>query len=122
VHDRESGQTTRVSGDSHGGQANDWCEYPEVSADSYGVDTGGFLLAGFRSANLPTAWGGTLLVRPALVSGLLLPAAGLSLRAPIPCDDVLCGLALFAQLVEVDRGASRGVSFTPGLELNLGVQ
>jgi len=61
-------------------------------------------------------------VRPAFVSNVVVPPAGLSISAPIPCDDSLCGLTLYVQVVEMDPGASRGVSFTPGLELRLGVQ
>jgi hypothetical protein len=50
-----------------------------------------------------------------------IPAAGLSVPGPIPKGDASwCGLAVFLQVMEVDAGASKGVSFTPGLELDLG--
>jgi hypothetical protein len=97
------------------------CMTVSVFADnSSGVDTSGVLVVGFSGADLATAWGGTILVSPALVTGVLVPANGFSASAPIPCDDSLCGFALFVQLVEMDPGASRGISFTPGLELRLG--
>jgi hypothetical protein len=33
---------------------------------------------------------------------------------------MLCGLSIYLQALEIDAGASRGVSFTPGLQLVLG--
>ncbi|MEW6742880.1 MAG: FG-GAP repeat protein [Planctomycetota bacterium] len=67
-----------------------------------------------------TALGGTLLVDPSVALPLELPATGLTLSPSIPDDPDLCGLAFFLQALEHDPGASRGVSFTRGLELTVG--
>lgn len=99
------------------------CVTLEVFADnSSGVATSGVFLAGDRSVNRWTPWGGTVLVLPAVVMSVLVPADGLSITSTVPCDDALCGMKVFAQVLEMDPGASRGVSFTPGLELRLGVE
>ena len=50
-----------------------------------------------------------------------LPPAGLSVTVTIPCDLTLCGLSVNMQVLELDAGASKGVSFTPGLNLVLGM-
>jgi hypothetical protein len=64
---------------------------------------------------------GVLLGCPASVDGLAGPdpASGLMVPADLPCDSALCGAKLDLQAVETDAGASRGVSFTRGLELTL---
>ncbi|MFO0983482.1 MAG: calcium-binding protein [Planctomycetota bacterium] len=93
-----------------------------LAENSAGADTTGVLFGGFTNADIVTAWNGTVLVLPALITPVLVPFAGLSITTTIPCDDSLCGLTLFVQVVETDVGASHGVSFTPGLELRLGVQ
>jgi len=46
VHDRQSGETTRVSVASDGTQANDWSEYPTISAD------GRYVAFGSSASNL----------------------------------------------------------------------
>lgn len=99
------------------------CTTLGIAADnSSGVTTAGELFAGFQSAQLATEWGGTLLLLPALSAPVTIPAMGLSLSALIPCDNNLCGVEFSLQVLQFDAGASRGVSFTPGLELRLGVQ
>jgi Tol biopolymer transport system component len=92
----------------------------EVS-NSLGQPTSGLLLAGLARAELPTAWNGTLWLIPLLAVPLDLPSGGVSVPAPIPCDPTLCGLVIDLQVIEFDAGASRGISFTPALELSLGV-
>ena len=57
---------------------------------------------------------------PLSVAPLLLPGAGLSMPATIPGDVELACLAVLLQVLESDSGASNGVSFTPGLQLDLG--
>ena len=49
-----------------------------------------------------------------------LPAGGTSIAGKIPIDHNLCGFTIDLQAIEVDAGAAKGVSFTPGLELLLG--
>ncbi|MFO0982905.1 MAG: calcium-binding protein [Planctomycetota bacterium] len=90
------------------------------ASNSLGLETSGVLLTGFSNATLGTPWGGVVLLVPALVMALRVPAAGLDVVATLPCDDSLCGLIVFTQLVEMDPGAVHGISFTPGLELRLG--
>ncbi|MFO0980863.1 MAG: calcium-binding protein [Planctomycetota bacterium] len=97
------------------------CAPLEVFADnSSGVATTVVFLAGDHSVHRWTPWGGTVLVLPALAVSLQAPADGLSITSTIPCDGALCGMSVFAQVLELDPGASRGISFTPGLELRLG--
>jgi len=45
---------------------------------------------------------------------------GLSMPVAVLCDSQFAGLAIYLQVLEVDPGASQGVSFTPGLQLVLG--
>lgn len=98
------------------------CGTIEVFAgNSMGSNGSALLLVGFSAANQETPWDGSLLVVPSLTISLPIPATGLSIASTIPCDDSLCGLALFVQVVEMDPGASRGISFTPGLQLRLGI-
>ncbi|MEW6746761.1 MAG: hypothetical protein AB1486_28805, partial [Planctomycetota bacterium] len=64
--------------------------------------------------------GGTLLVIPEVIVGISIPAPLLALPAPIPYDCAFSGLSIYLQVLELDPGASQGVSFTPGLKLVLG--
>jgi len=47
--------------------------------------------------------------------------AGLTLTATIPNDPGLLGVPFFMQAIENDAGASKGVSFTAGLEIDFGI-
>jgi hypothetical protein len=84
---------------------------------SSGATTSAAIIVGFSPASIPTAVGGTLLVVPSYVVPSTLPVGGASLPYPVLCGDEFCGLALYLQVLEVDPGASQGVSFTEGLEL-----
>ncbi|MEW6745778.1 MAG: hypothetical protein AB1486_23765 [Planctomycetota bacterium] len=88
--------------------------------NSLGANTAGYLVMGLSAASLPTGVGGTLLVLPGWIFGIGIPAAGLSFGDTVPDDPALCGLALYLQVLERDRGASHGFSFTPGLKLVFG--
>ena len=88
--------------------------------NSNGAATLGVLLAGTKSANLPTGKGGTLLVAWNLLVPIAIAPSGYSLSAAIPNDPALCGVSGFLQAIEVDAGAQYGLSFTQGLELDLG--
>jgi hypothetical protein len=88
--------------------------------NSLGANTTGFLAIGLTQASLSTGFGGTLLLLPMSIVTIAIPAAGLSVPGLIPNDTSLCGIAVFLQVMEIDAGASKGVSFTPGLELDLG--
>jgi Tol biopolymer transport system component len=89
-------------------------------ANSYGRFTVGLLFVGFQQTDLHSTWGGDLLVVPVFTLVVALPASGVSLTSDIPDDDRLCGFTSDLQAIEVDPGAAKGVSFTPGLELVMG--
>jgi hypothetical protein len=91
-------------------------------SDSTGVGTSALLMIGLSRANVPTLKDGTLLVAPFLFIPLSLPPAGVGLNGTLPSwDPNLCGVAVDLQAIELDAGASKGLSFTDGLELVLGI-
>jgi hypothetical protein len=59
-------------------------------------------------------------VQPTWVLPIPIPAVGLQLSTDLPLDFRLDGLILDVQAAEVDGGAVRGISSTPGLGLELG--
>src|SRR5262249_7562287 len=83
------------------------------------VSTTGIVLLGSSAANLPTPFGGTVLVLPQMVRMLAIPADPYlgKLEGQLPKDPAYAGLQLDMQVIEIDPAASRGYSFTPGLEL-----
>jgi hypothetical protein len=89
-------------------------------ANSYGAQTAGLLFVGFQRTSLHSNWGGDLLVVPALVIPIGLAIGGDSFSGTIPLDVSLCGTTVYAQAIEADPGAAKGVSFTAGLELVIG--
>jgi hypothetical protein len=94
-------------------------------ANSRGVDTIALLLIGARPCDVPTDYGGHVLVVPVVSSTLTftipVPAAGLTKPFSLPCSSTLCGHSIYLQALEVDPGASQGFSFTRGLRLLLGL-
>jgi hypothetical protein len=88
--------------------------------NSAGVKTAGLLVLGFSEASIKTGKGGTLLVTPFDFIPLSLPAGGLTLSGKVPDDPSLYGLDLYLQALELDGGASKGISFTRGLDLFFG--
>jgi Tol biopolymer transport system component len=88
--------------------------------DSSGAATSGLLFVGFQRTSLHSGFGGDLLVLPALVVPIAIPATGATFDGTLPHDDRLCGAAVDLQALEADPGAAKGVSFTAGLELLLG--
>ncbi|MEW6744607.1 MAG: hypothetical protein AB1486_17770 [Planctomycetota bacterium] len=92
----------------------------EIS-NSLGAPTTAFLLLGLEPTSLPTQFGGTMLVLPKWVLSLfLLPTGSTVLPGQIPCEPGFAGLRLYLQILELDPGASHGISFTLGLELVFG--
>jgi hypothetical protein len=89
-------------------------------SNSLGANTPGLVLIGVAQAELVTGKGGTLLVAPLLFVPLLIHAAGEGLSGTLPSDPALCGVAVDLQALELDAGASKGMSFTAGLKLLLG--
>lgn len=89
--------------------------------NSLGATTPGLLFVGLSAIDVPTKLGGHLLVGDVLFSlPLSIPASGITLYGDIPDDESLGGLSIFLQAIEIDPGASKGISFTDGLELALG--
>src|SRR5262249_61536429 len=88
--------------------------------NSWGFWNVGMLLLGFQQTSLLTAKDGTLLVDFVDVMPLALNPAGTIVRGDIPFDASLCGLEIDLQGIELDPGASKGVAFTPGLQLMIG--
>jgi sugar lactone lactonase YvrE len=82
--------------------------------------TSALLFVGFQRTDLPSSWGGELLVVPSLSTPIPLAVGTNSLTGAIPADNTLAGVAVELQVLESDAGAVRGVSFTAGLELLLG--
>jgi len=92
-----------------------------VSVDnSRGTSTTGLLFLGFQRAQIPTHFGGDLLVVPALILPITFSYGADSFTGTLPSDPTLAGFAIDLQVVEADPGALKGVSFTAGLELVLG--
>jgi cold shock CspA family protein len=88
--------------------------------DSSGGLSIGLLFIGFAQTVIHSALGGDLLVVPAITSVVGLAPSGMLLTGAIPNDGALCGFEIDLQAIESDPGATKGVSFTPGLELTLG--
>jgi FG-GAP repeat protein/VCBS repeat protein len=88
--------------------------------NSLGATTPGELLIGLSKASIPSGKGGLLLVQALLFVPLSIPAGGLTLSGQIPNDPSLYGLDLYLQAIEADHGASKGLSFTRGLDLFFG--
>ncbi|MBL8842016.1 MAG: hypothetical protein JNL90_10885 [Planctomycetes bacterium] len=88
--------------------------------NSAGVSTIAVVLLGVQQAQLPTRKGGDFLVLPLLSFTLPLAPGVTAIDADLDDDPTLCGLEFFAQALELDSGASGGLSFTPGLKLVLG--
>jgi Tol biopolymer transport system component len=88
--------------------------------NSYGRWTYAVLFGGFDAVQWPTGFGGDLLVDPIVVIDLPVGPNGGTFPSELPDDEVLVGLTLRAQVLEIDPGASDGISFTDGIELVLG--
>jgi streptogramin lyase len=89
--------------------------------NSAGAATTGVLFIGFQRTDIPSTWGSDLLVVPRQVLTIPLAAGVNTFTGDIPDDPTLSGLALELQAIESDPGAAKGISFTAGLELLLGV-
>jgi len=87
--------------------------------NSVGQWTVAFLAVGTTQASLPLA-GGTLLVLLLQVLPIGLPPSGFPIVCTVPYENDLFGVVVDVQAVEIDPGASQGLSFTPGLELVFG--
>ncbi|MBL8843552.1 MAG: PD40 domain-containing protein [Planctomycetes bacterium] len=91
-----------------------------VIGNSLGAPTLGVVLWGITQISVPTSLGGTLLVDPLGSFSLTVNKNGSTITESVPYDCTLAGFTLDVQVLEVDPGASKGVSFTKGLELIVG--
>jgi hypothetical protein len=80
----------------------------------------GLMLLGASQASILTSKGGTLLVNPLIFLPLSLPVGSLTLPGTVPSDPALSGVQAYLQVLELDAGASKGISFTEGLDLLFG--
>jgi hypothetical protein len=90
-------------------------------SDSRSQATTAIFFAGVNRANLQTSKGGTLLVAPYFSLVFPVPPAGSLWSLSFAPDPALIGVQVDLQVVEVDPLASKGLSFTAGLELLLGI-
>jgi hypothetical protein len=102
--------------------APSFCKTISLSIEnSRRLHTPAVLFAGVHDASLPTPWEGTLLVAPQIVVPIpLLPDSEFTIGISVPCDATLCGFSVYLQALTLDPGASKGVAFTPGLQLMVG--
>ena len=90
------------------------------AGNSSGTWSVGLVVLGVQSASIPTRAGGTLLVDPLLQVFLPLTPNGGSIDGIVPPDAALYGVSFFAQILEIDPGATFGISFSQGIELIFG--
>jgi hypothetical protein len=88
--------------------------------NSNGAATFGLLFAGLGRAQIHSSFGGDLLVAPLFVIAVPVPASGAAFTWSVPSDPSLVGVLVDLQALEADVAAAKGVSFTAGLELELG--
>jgi Tol biopolymer transport system component len=101
---------------------------PPVFGATTSIDVGnslqfwtvGFILAGYARESIDSGKGGTLLVQPLVLQPFVVPTEGASLSFAVPFDASLFGMQADLQVLELDPGASHGISFSGGLELTLG--
>jgi hypothetical protein len=88
--------------------------------NSSGLSSVSLFLVGYQQASLHSSLGGDLLLIPSTTTLLILPPGGTTLVTILPGDLSLAGFEIDSQALETDLGATKGVSFTAGLQLILG--
>ncbi len=92
-------------------------------ASSTGGNTTGAVLIGLRRANIPI-FGGRLLTTADMAIGIAITKTGGKLPMVIPDLSALCGwpqhLRIYLQAIQIDVGVPQGLSFSPGLRVQLG--
>jgi hypothetical protein len=88
--------------------------------NSSSLYTVGALVIGLEPAHLPSSWVGELVVLPAVTMLVGISPWGATLNGTVPADASFGALEFDLQVLELDPGAAKGVSFTQGLELVLG--
>jgi Tol biopolymer transport system component len=94
--------------------------YDVVLGNSLGKWTLALFLIGTQSQDVPSGLGGDLLVVPQWTQLFVVGPAGFDLVGTVPPEERLTTLSCFLQALELDAGAPKGVSFTAGLELDVG--
>src|SRR5262249_41524476 len=100
---------------------------PPVLDRSFSVDVGNssswftvaLLLIGDQRDAIG-GFGGSVLVDPLVAIAVAMPPGTFHWTVDVPPDELLAGIVVDLQALELDAGAPRGVSLTPGLELVLG--
>jgi hypothetical protein len=87
--------------------------------NSLGTTTPAVLLIGFQPASV-RFFDGTLLVVPTVAPGQQVAFPGQYVPLAIPRNPSLLRASAYLQAVEIDAGASLGMSFTRGMELRIG--
>jgi hypothetical protein len=85
--------------------------------NSSGLNSVALIFIGYQQTDIPSTWGGSLLVLPVVTELLGLPTSGSVLMGVVPMLPPLCGFNVDLQAIEIDPGAANGVSFSQGLEL-----
>jgi hypothetical protein len=88
--------------------------------NSLGAATTALLFVGLQDATIQINGSGTLLVDPSFSFVFPVPAGGLTLDSGLPDDPSLYFLDVYLQALELDPFATKGLSFTPGLQLHCG--
>jgi hypothetical protein len=89
--------------------------------NSFQQPTVGLAFAGIQRASVHSSWGGDLLVDPIVVLPITFSFGFDQFDWSIPNDFGLLGVTVDLQALEADPGAMKGVSFTAGLELVVGI-
>jgi len=88
--------------------------------NSLGATTPAVIFLGDTAGTIPTNLGHDILLIPQILMPLALPPSGLSFTEAVPADEFLTGAVVYLQVLEIDPGALKGVSFTPRLDLTIG--
>ncbi len=88
--------------------------------NSLGAATLGVVLIGVEPLSIPKRNSGTILVNPAITLVLPIDASGETLTDDLPDEPEFYFLDIYVQVLELDAYASKGLSFTPGLQLHCG--
>lgn len=80
----------------------------------------GLFFVGASALDFQTTYGGKLLVAPITVVSVVVPTTGLNVPFTV-CDTMLLGAQFRLQAVELDPSAAKGVSFSQGMTITLGL-
>ena len=80
------------------------------------------LAFGWQPIDVPTQFGGSMLVSFVTTEFLLVPIAPTKALRPffVPANVAFCGATIYAQFVHFDAGAAQGIAFSRGMALAIG--